>query len=346
MPYAPTVNDNSGQILAQGINQGVNNLAEGIQRSIAERKKKEEDRKAKEAVNAAGKGLFGEDFDVKDANPKDYGTLIQMWQERANKPLKDAQLLAAQTQQQNQALQMRNSQLEVERQQRDDAALQAALAGIDASGGQSSGPSVGLTENQTGMTGTQPVRGGATAADAADVFTIAAGKGASGAALGNLATIDARRAAATENRAQAAQRGMPKPSEQWATSPDGTPYVRTGAGNIQFQPTAPKLSKTEADEVIALVNALKQAQTSGDTPAAAALADAIKKRTTASSEMAQLVAAINNFRPGAAGEIPLLPKPSTATAPEPQDFSAFEGKRIKGPDGAIYLVKNGTPIKQ
>jgi len=88
MPYAPTVNDNSGQILAQGINQGVNSLAEGIQRSIAERKKNEEDRKAKEAVNAAGKGLFGEDFDVKDANPKDYGTLIQMYQAKRDEPMR------------------------------------------------------------------------------------------------------------------------------------------------------------------------------------------------------------------------------------------------------------------
>jgi hypothetical protein len=88
MPYAPTVNDNSGQILAQGINQGIGSLAEGIQRSIQERKKKEEDRKAKEAVNAAGKGLFGEDFDVKDANPKDYGTLIQMAQAQKDEPMR------------------------------------------------------------------------------------------------------------------------------------------------------------------------------------------------------------------------------------------------------------------
>ena len=88
MPYAPTVNDNSGQILAQGINQGVNSLAEGIQRSIQERKKKEEDRKAKEAVNAAGKGLFGEDFDVKDAKPEQYGQLIQMAQAKRDEPMR------------------------------------------------------------------------------------------------------------------------------------------------------------------------------------------------------------------------------------------------------------------
>jgi hypothetical protein len=88
MPYAPTVNDNSGQILAQGINQGIGSLAEGIQRSIAERKKKEEDRKAKEAVNAAGKGLFGEDFDVKDAKPEQYGQLIQMAQAKRDEPMR------------------------------------------------------------------------------------------------------------------------------------------------------------------------------------------------------------------------------------------------------------------
>lgn len=208
MPYAPTVNDNSGQILAQGINQGIGSLAEGIQRSIAERKKKEEERNAKEAVNAAGKGLFGEDFDVKDAKPEQYSTIIGMAQERANKPLKDAQLAAAQAQQQNYALQMKNQQLEMDRQQRDDAALQAALGGIDAGGGQ--GPSVGMTESQMGMTGAQPVRGGVTASDAADVFATAARKGASGGALNQLSNIESHRAAAAENRAQAAQRGTPK----------------------------------------------------------------------------------------------------------------------------------------
>jgi hypothetical protein len=105
MPYAPTVNDNSGQILAQGIDQGVNSLADSIQRSIAERKKKEEDRKAKEAVNAAGKGLFGEDFDVKDAKPEQYGQLINLAQQKRDEPMRQAEQRFKQAQIDNFALQ-------------------------------------------------------------------------------------------------------------------------------------------------------------------------------------------------------------------------------------------------
>ena len=105
MPYAPTVNDNSGQILAQGIDQGVNSLADSIQRSIAERKKKEEDRKAKEAVNAAGKGLFGEDFDVRDAKPEQYGQLINLAQQKRDEPMRIAEQKFKQAQIDNFALQ-------------------------------------------------------------------------------------------------------------------------------------------------------------------------------------------------------------------------------------------------
>lgn len=46
MPYAPTVNDNSGQILAQGINQGVGSLFGGIKEAM---QKREEKRKQDEA---------------------------------------------------------------------------------------------------------------------------------------------------------------------------------------------------------------------------------------------------------------------------------------------------------
>ena len=46
MPYAPTVNDNSGQILAQGINQGVGALFGGIKEAM---QKREEKRKQEEA---------------------------------------------------------------------------------------------------------------------------------------------------------------------------------------------------------------------------------------------------------------------------------------------------------
>jgi len=27
-----------------------------------------------------------------------------------------------------------------------------------------------------------------------------------------------------------------------------------------------------------------------------------------------------------------------------QDFSAYEGKELKGPDGNLYVIKNGVPV--
>jgi hypothetical protein len=201
MPYAPTVNDNSGQILAQGINQGVNSLAEGIQRSIQERKKKEEDRKAKEAVNAAGKGLFGEDFDVKDAKPEQYGQLIQMAQAKRDEPMRQLEQKFKQGQIDNFALQAQLQQSEAARRQSDDSVFRAVYGGQG-----SGGPSVGMTENQMGMTGTAPVQGGATAADANDVVSRFARGGGSLAAGRELAAINASNASAAENTAQAAQR--------------------------------------------------------------------------------------------------------------------------------------------
>ena len=63
-----------------------------------------------------------------------------------------------------------------------------------------------MTENQMGMTGTAPVQGGATAADANDVVSRFARGGGSLAAGSQLAAINASNASAAENQAQAAQR--------------------------------------------------------------------------------------------------------------------------------------------
>jgi hypothetical protein len=49
------------------------------------------------------------------------------------------------------------------------------------------------------------------------------------------------------------------------------------------------------------------------------------------------------------GKPPATPAPPAAPGQAPAakpDFSAYEGKRVRGPDGATYLVKNGQPIKQ
>ena len=152
-------------------------------------------------MNAAGKGLFGEDFDVKDAKPEQYGQIIQMAQAKRDEPMRQAEQRFKQAQIDNFALQAQLQQSEAARRQSDDAAFRAVYGGQSAGG-----PSVGMTENQMGMTGTAPVQGGATAADANDVVSRFARGGGSLAAGSQLAAINASNASAAENQAQAAQR--------------------------------------------------------------------------------------------------------------------------------------------
>lgn len=242
MPYAPTVNDNSGQILAQGINQGIGSLAEGIQRSIAERKKKEEERNAKEAVNAAGKGLFGEDFDVKDAKPEQYGQIIQMAQAKRDEPMRQAEQRFKQAQIDNFALQAQLQQSEAARRQTNDAAMRGAYGGQSAGG-----PSVGMTESQMGMTGTAPVQGGATAADANDVLATAARNGASAEGLNQIANMERDRAGTKLAEAQAKKALQPRDTGVTYLNPPADAKVMVDAnGNIHnMTPKADPNARTE-----------------------------------------------------------------------------------------------------
>lgn len=128
MPYAPTVNDNSGQILAQGINQGIAQLAQGLERNMAERKKKEEDRKAKEAVTSAGKALYGEAFDLKDAPKEDWGKIIQLSQAKQEEPLRQLQLENAKLRQKIELAQLDQMSAAVAQQQTDRRAIGNAMA--------------------------------------------------------------------------------------------------------------------------------------------------------------------------------------------------------------------------
>jgi hypothetical protein len=281
MPYAPTVNDNSGQILAQGIGQGVNSLAEGIQRSIAERKKKEEERRAKEAVNAAGKGLFGEDFDVKDAKPEQYGMIINLAQQKKDEPMR--------------ALAMENEGLKHQLSLAQINQMAAAAAQQEANrravGQAAASP---WADQSTGAIAQRALQGGA----------------------------DAHTADQLAQMGERIQRGQPKPERRPERVDLGGGEVGVWDGNnFSRTPAPPKASKTEADEVIALVNGLKQAEAAGDKAAAAALADALKKRTTQSSEMAQLVAGIM------AGGLGLGGKQPPAAAPAKSRFTIVpEGK--------------------
>lgn len=329
MPYAPTVNDNSGQILAQGINQGVNSLAEGIQRSIAERKKKEEDRKAKEAVNAAGKGLFGEDFDVKDAKPEQYGQLIQMAQAKRDEPMRKLAI-------ENEGLKQKISQSQLDQY----AAAAAQQARNQAATRGAFNPTTGTA---------QAIQGGADFANlpgpnAMDAESAMRYMGAQGA---DMATLQGY-GQTVDNLAQAKQRSTPKTERRPERVDLGNGETGVWDGvNFSRTPRASAGSRTEADQVAAMVAALKQAEASGDTVTAAAMTDALKKRTTQSpSETAQLIAALKDGSvPLGAGARPPAAAPAQAPAAQP-NFAAYEGKRVKGPDGATYLIKNGQPIKQ
>jgi hypothetical protein len=333
MPYAPTVNDNSGQILAQGINQGIAGLADGIQRSIQERKKKEEERRAKEAVNAAGKGLFGEDFDVKDAKPEQYPLIIQFAQQKKEEPMRALAL-------ENEGLKQRISQSQLdqyavaaEQQARNQAALRGAF-----------NPTTGTAQAIQGGADFQNLPG-PNAMDAESAMRYMGAQGADAATMQNYSQT-------VENMAQAKQRSQPKPERrpELVDLGGGETGVWDGV-NFSRTPRPSAGSRTEADQVTAMVAALKQAEASGDKATVTAMTDALKKRTTQNpSELAQALAMVaTGGLGGMGGKPPATPAPPAAPGQAPAakpDFSAYEGKRVRGPDGATYLVKNGQPIKQ
>jgi len=221
MPYAPTVNDNSGQILAQGINQGIGSLAEGIQRSIAERKKKEEDRKAKEAVNAAGKGLFGEDFDVKDAKPEQYGQLIQMAQAKRDEPMRKLAI-------ENEGLKQKISQSQLDQY----AAAAAQQARNQAATRGAFNPTTGTA---------QAIQGGADFANlpgpnAMDAESAMRYMGAQGADMATLQGFGQT----VDNLAQAKQRSTPKPERRPERVDLGNGVVGVWDGNNFSRTNDPK----------------------------------------------------------------------------------------------------------
>jgi hypothetical protein len=215
MPYAPTVNDNSGQILAQGINQGIAGLADGIQRSIQERKKKEEERRAKEAVNAAGKGLFGEDFDVKDAKPEQYPLIIQFAQQKKEEPMRALAL-------ENEGLKQRISQSQLdqyavaaEQQARNQAALRGAF-----------NPTTGTAQAIQGGADFQNLPG-PNAMDAESAMRYMGAQGADAATMQNYSQT-------VENMAQAKQRSQPKPEKSisYLNPPEGAQWMKDENGNL------------------------------------------------------------------------------------------------------------------
>lgn len=217
MPYAPTVNDNSGQILAQGINQGISALAQGLERNFQERKRKEEEKKAKEAVMQAGTALFGGNFDLKDAPQETWGQIIQLHQAKQQAPMIQLQQENAKLRNQIDTAQINQMAAALEQQKRNASAVSGAF-------------------NPTADTAAA-IQGGADftnlpAAPAGDPMAAVMRAGRAGADATTLAHL----ANMAENLAQSQQRLTPKAQPMpIETKFGGVPAV-VANGNVQFVP--------------------------------------------------------------------------------------------------------------
>lgn len=88
MPYAPGVQDISGQLLGRGIDQGLGALAAGITQNMRRREEKEREKKASELVEQAGRKVFGETFTLKDAPQESWGQIIALEKQQAEAPVR------------------------------------------------------------------------------------------------------------------------------------------------------------------------------------------------------------------------------------------------------------------
>lgn len=82
----------SGQLLANGIDRGIAQIGDAIRRSQEERKKKEQEKQAKEAVMKAGQALYGAEFDLKDAPQEAWGQIVQLAEAKRNEPMRALQM--------------------------------------------------------------------------------------------------------------------------------------------------------------------------------------------------------------------------------------------------------------
>lgn len=92
MPFAPGTQDMSGQLLAHGIDRGIAQIGDAIRRSQEERKKKEQEKQAKEAVMKAGQALYGAEFDLKDAPQETWGQIVQLAEAKRSEPMRALQM--------------------------------------------------------------------------------------------------------------------------------------------------------------------------------------------------------------------------------------------------------------
>lgn len=222
MPYAPGVTDISGQLFAQGLQQGISSLAQGLERNFQERKKKEEEKRAKEAVMQAGKGLFGDAFDLKDAPQDQWGQIIQLNQHKQQLPMLALQQENAKLRNQIDLGQINAMAQTAAQQQRNAAALAQAF-------------------NPTADTAAA-IQGGAgfenlPTAPASDPMAVVMRAGKGGADAATLAHL----AAMSENLAQSQQRMTAKAERMPMEMTFGGVPAVVANGNVQFIPNhAPK----------------------------------------------------------------------------------------------------------
>lgn len=320
MPYNPGVQDNSGQLLAQGLQQGIASLAQGLERNFQERKKKEDEKKAKEAVMQAGKGLFGDAFDLKDAPQDQWGKIIQLNQHIQQEPMRQLQMENAALRNKIDVGQINAMAQAAAQQQRNQAALSSAFnptadtaAAIQGGAGFENLPRAGATDPMSAV-----MRAGRGGADAATL---------------------AHLAAMSENLAQSQQRMTPRPERMPVAMTVGDQSgVWDGANwKPNAAPKAAPIDRSLTAELMKLDAAAKQAEATGDLALAATLRQAMQSQAKRGGGTEDLIAGIAALAGGKAAA------PAAATTSTP---AVTKGTRARQ-GGKVYEFdgKNWNEVK-
>lgn len=370
MPYAPGVSDISGQLFAQGLQQGIASLAQGLERNFQERKKKEEEKRAKEAVMQAGKGLFGDAFDLKDAPQDQWGQIIQLNQHKQQLPMLALQQENAALRNKIDVGQINAMAQAAAQQQRNQAALSSAF-------------------NPTADTASA-IQGGAgfeslPTAPATDPMAVVMRAGKGGADAATLAHL----AAMSENLAQSQQRMTTKAERMPMEMTFGGVPAVVANGNVQFIPNhTPKpefprvidingtaltqISPTQfvradgsllnapaekpltaqslsvammgAGQIQDTANWLKQNPKAGFFQAQSTYdADVLRRKATANAAaavMGEVPPYPEAMREKAAKPLTGQSRPQASTSPAAQSAAPAKAKQFK--DGEVYTDKNGN----
>lgn len=325
MPYAPTVNDNSGQILAAGINQGIAGLSKGIDEYMRKKDEKEKQEQAFALLRAASDAAIPDD--ALRAGIKGLGGA-------------GAFQVAQQVSQQKR-------QADLDKQ---TAMLNAAhLKGINDAAEQLARDRNAVTQAFNPAGNLAPaIQGGAsfeqlpTAApqDMQSMVMQAARNGASPQTLSHLANM-------ADNLAQAQQRATPRPERMpVAMNLDGMKGVWDGANwKPAAAPKAPAADRSLAAELTRLDTSAAEAEAAGNTALAATLREAMKYKANgggalSNEAIARDLARIVGGNPPAATtpDAPATPpKPATAAPAPAKGTRARQNGRIYEFDGKTWV---------